>query len=75
MDPSTWHGLDSGPYHGLPEETFFLVAVFLIVILPTPRSEVDGESLIAFPTKEEEERAIDEAAIVVFYWQLSQTNE
>jgi hypothetical protein len=51
------------------------VAVFLIVILPTPRSEVDGESLIAFPTKEEEERAIDEAAIVVFYWQLSQTNE
>jgi hypothetical protein len=54
----------SGPYHGLPEETFFLVVVFLIVILPTPRSGVDGESLIAFPTNVEEERDIVEVAIV-----------
>ncbi|KAG5591746.1 hypothetical protein H5410_042260, partial [Solanum commersonii] len=56
----------SGPYHGLPEETgLALAAVFLIVNLPFPViSEEDGESLTAFPTNVDEERAIVAAAIV-----------
>ncbi|CAA7388504.1 unnamed protein product [Spirodela intermedia] len=50
----------SGPYQGLPEEMGFgLAAVFLMVILPSPRtSEVAGASFTACPAKEGEERAM-----------------
>ncbi|NBI77222.1 hypothetical protein D3Z42_17640 [Lachnospiraceae bacterium] len=53
----------SGPYQGLPEETG-LATVFLMETRPLPEIwEVEGESLTAWPAKEGEERAIEEAAI------------
>jgi hypothetical protein len=42
-----------------------------MVTLPMTRSGEEGESLTAFPTNDDEERAIVEEAILVFYWQLS----
>ncbi|KAK2985762.1 LOW QUALITY PROTEIN: hypothetical protein RJ640_025770 [Escallonia rubra] len=53
----------SGPYHGLPDETA-LLAVFLMVTLPLPKSsDADGATFTALPAKDGEERAIVEAAI------------
>jgi hypothetical protein len=38
-----------------------------MVTLPMTRSDEEGESLIAFPTNDGEERAIVEEAILIFY--------
>ncbi|CAA6671375.1 unnamed protein product [Spirodela intermedia] len=56
----------SGPYQGLPEETGLgLAAVFLMEILPSPRtSEAAGASLTAFPAREGEERAMAQALLL-----------
>lgn len=55
----------SGPYHGLPDDTFLdLAAVLSMVTRPSPiRVDEDGLSLTAWPTKEGKERAIVDEAI------------
>eukprot|EP00091_Calanus_sinicus_P011912 TRINITY_DN26876_c0_g1_i1.p1 TRINITY_DN26876_c0_g1~~TRINITY_DN26876_c0_g1_i1.p1 ORF type:complete len:106 (+),score=15.70 TRINITY_DN26876_c0_g1_i1:154-471(+) len=56
----------SGPYHGLPDEAAGFFPVFLMEILPLPKSsDEDGATFTAIPANDGEERAIVEAAILL----------